>query len=61
MDVDSFEHADSLSKEEIDKRVEKSRNILVQAGAHYVINEISELPAVCADINQRLARGESPY
>ena len=60
MDIDSFEHADSLPTDEINKRVMKSRDTLIKAGAHYVIDNIDELPAVCADINERLARGEEP-
>ncbi len=60
MDVDSFEHEASLSDEEIQRRLEHSRNLLRNTGAHYVIDSISELPEVCADINARLARGESP-
>ena len=60
MNVDSFEHERSLTSQEIAQRLERSRDILSKSGAHYVINELKELPAVCADINQRLASGEKP-
>lgn len=33
---------------------------LHQAGAHYVVDSIDDLPAVVDDINARLARGERP-
>ncbi len=60
MDIDSFEHEKSLSETEMIRRLDKSRDILVKCGAHYVIDSIAELPGVCADINQRLARGDKP-
>ena len=60
MDIDSFEHFDSLSEEEIERRVQVSRDILVKSGAHYVVDSIADLPEVVTDINQRLARGETP-
>lgn len=60
MDVDSLEHEAKISKEDMQRRLENSRDILRKYGAHYVIDSISELPEVCADINSRLARGESP-
>lgn len=60
MDVDSFEHEAELSEEDIQKRLVKSREILWESGAHYVVDSIADLPAVCEDINRRLAAGESP-
>lgn len=60
MGIDSLEEEDTLSPEEIQKRLEKSRSLLVQTGAHYVVDTINELPEVIADINTRLARGERP-
>ena len=61
MDIDSFEHEQSLSVDEIEARVEKSREILRNSGAHYVIDSIAELPEVAVDINERLAGGELPW
>ncbi|XP_005099940.1 phosphonoacetaldehyde hydrolase [Aplysia californica] len=60
MDINSLEEEDQIPEEEIQKRLQKSRNLLVQTGAHYVIDTITELPEVVADINARLARGERP-
>lgn len=60
MDIDSAEQAASLSEGEIQRRLEKTREILRKDGAHYVIDEFSELPAVIDHINARLARGEKP-
>ncbi|BFZ22121.1 hypothetical protein BsWGS_25160 [Bradybaena similaris] len=60
MDIDSLEEEAQLSEEEIQKRVAHSRSLLIQTGAHYVIDTIKELPGVVADINTRLARGEKP-
>jgi phosphonoacetaldehyde hydrolase len=60
MDIDSIEHAKSLPPEEMERRCAKTREILRQAGAHYVIDTFDQLPAVIEDVNQRLARGETP-
>ena len=37
-----------------------SNDILKRAGAHYVINNFSELFKVIGDINKRLDAGEKP-
>merc|ERR1711894_188589 len=60
MDVDSLEHETQLSEEDIQKRLQKSRDILIKAGAHYVVDSVVDLPEVVRDINARLARGEKP-
>ena len=60
MDIDNFEHEATLSEAEIGERLKYSRELLNKSGAHYVIDTIKELPQVCADINQRLAKGEKP-
>ena len=60
MDVDSFEHEKSLSEQEIQRRLAFTRETLRKAGAHYVIDELSELPEIIDDVNARLARGEKP-
>ena len=60
MDIDSAEQAAGLSEAEIQRRLEKTREILRKDGAHYVIDEFSELPAVIDHIDARLARGEKP-
>ncbi|KAK7112971.1 phosphonoacetaldehyde hydrolase-like [Littorina saxatilis] len=60
MDVDSLEHEQQLTEEEMQERLVNSREILRKSGAHYVIDSIVELPEVVADINSRLAKGEKP-
>ena len=60
MNINSFEEAESVSEEEISRRLGKTREILEKSGAHYVIDEFPELLGVIADVNARLARGEKP-
>ena len=60
VDINSKAHAESLSEAEMDRRVARTREILRQAGAHYVIDTFDQLPEVIADVNERLARGERP-
>ncbi len=60
MDIDSLDQADRLPAMEIERRHEKTRDILRKAGAHYVIDSVADLPEVIDDINARLARGERP-
>lgn len=59
MDIDSLEHEATLSKEELEKKLEQSREILIKSGAHYVIDEIKDLPRVIEDINLRMHSGEN--
>lgn len=60
MDIDSLEQAEALSAEEIERRHAYTKEVLRKTGAHYVIDSVVELPAVVADIEERLARGERP-
>jgi phosphonoacetaldehyde hydrolase len=60
VDIDSKAQAESLSEAEMERRVASTRQILRQAGAHYVIDTFDQLPEVIADVNERLARGERP-
>jgi phosphonoacetaldehyde hydrolase len=60
MDIDSIAHEATLSATEIADRLEQSRALLRASGAHYVVDDLQELPAVVDDINARLARGEQP-
>ena len=60
MDMDTLEEAQSLPKDEIQRRLVKTRDILQKAGAHYVINTFDELPGVVEEINLRLFKGERP-
>jgi len=60
MDINSLEEAETLGADEIQRRLEHTRQILRQSGAHYVIDTFDQIPQVVEDVNQRLARGETP-
>lgn len=60
MDMDTPDQDKSMPKEEIQRRLDKTRDILRKAGAHYVIDSIADVEPVIDDINARLARGERP-
>lgn len=60
MNINSLAEAKKMPKKEIARRNGLTKGILQQAGAHYVIDSIAELPRVIDDINARLARGERP-
>lgn len=59
--ADSWEQVKTMSAEELAERERKSKEKLItESGAHYVIDDLRDLPAVIDDINQRLASGERP-
>ncbi len=60
MDVDSLAHAESLSDEDMARRLDHTNEILQKAGAHYVIDSLADIEPVIEDVNRRLARGERP-
>ncbi len=60
MNMDTPEEAETLPKQEIQRRLAHTRETLRKAGAHYVIDEFTQLPEVIDDVNERLARGEKP-
>jgi len=60
MNINSYEEFEAMSKAEFEERGARARDILLKVGCHYVVNDITGLPAVVAEINQRLARGEKP-
>lgn len=60
MNINTLDEEATLSEADMAARMAKTRKILEQAGAHYVIDSLIELPAVIDDINGRLARGEKP-
>ena len=60
MDIDSLEHERELTHIELDDRNQKTRVILAEAGAHYVIDTVNELPRVINDINNKLKNGVVP-
>jgi phosphonoacetaldehyde hydrolase len=60
MNINSYEEEEQLGEEDIDRRLQHSRDTLENSGAHYVIDTLEQLPLVIDDINSRLANGESP-
>jgi len=50
----------ALDEAERRLRVDTAANALIDAGAHYVIDTVADLPDVLTEINQRLAHGERP-
>ena len=59
--VDSWAIAKSLSAEQLAARERASKEkLILESGAHYVVDDLRGLPAVIAEINARLAAGESP-
>jgi len=60
MNINTLDEEATLSEAEMQRRMAHTRKILEQAGAHYVIDSLVDLPAVIEDINARLARGEKP-
>lgn len=60
MNINTLDEEATLSEADMQHRMAKTRKILQEAGAHYVIDSLIELPAVIDDINARLARGEKP-
>jgi phosphonoacetaldehyde hydrolase len=58
MNINRINHG--LSQLEFARRGQYSRSILIKAGAHYVIPDITYLPNVITDINRRMIHGELP-
>ena len=56
----NVEEIAALSPEDYERKLSRSYSILADAGAHYVIDSITDLPPVIEDINRRLASGEKP-
>ena len=51
---------DALDPEIRERKLERAYTRLAQAGAHYVVDGIGDVPPLLDDINARLARGERP-
>ncbi|MGI9133153.1 MAG: HAD family hydrolase, partial [Rhodoferax sp.] len=59
--ADSWDAVRQMSTDELAARELASKEKLIrESGAHYVIDDLRDLPAVIADVNQRLAAGENP-
>lgn len=57
LDLADWQALDSAEQQRLRRRAEQR---LYDAGAHYVIDSVADLPDVIADINARLARAEKP-
>jgi len=53
--VDTIGEWEAMSEAQRAERVEKSREMLYESGAHYVTDSIREMPWIVEDINKRLA------
>jgi phosphonoacetaldehyde hydrolase len=51
---------EALPSHELATRLDAAAQRFFQAGAHYAISEVAQLPAVITEINERMARGERP-
>ena len=60
MNINSYEEETQLSEEEINTRLQHSREVLEGSGAHYLIDTLDQLTFVIDDINNRLSQGETP-
>lgn len=50
----------ALGSDELKGKLERAYRRLYEAGAHYVVDEIRDVPAIIDQINERLAAGERP-
>lgn len=51
---------EALPKPEYERRIKRAYQRMYQAGAHYVVDSITDVMPCLDDINARLARGERP-
>jgi len=59
--ADSWDAVRKMSAAELEACERRSKEKLVrESGAHYVVDDLRGLPAVIADIDERLAAGENP-
>jgi phosphonoacetaldehyde hydrolase len=50
----------ALEPEVLDRRLDRAYQRFRQAGAHFVVETIAEVPSILDEINVRLAHGERP-
>ena len=60
MNVNSPIEGATLPTKELAHRLARTRAILTEAGAHFVIDSLVDIEPVLDEINRRLARGERP-
>nr|XP_045596219.1 phosphonoacetaldehyde hydrolase-like isoform X1 [Procambarus clarkii] len=51
---------DTMAKDDLERRLSRAYELLQDAGSHYVVDSVRNVPAVVRDINRRLAAGERP-
>ena len=51
---------EGLAADDLEPRLAGARQRLVQSGAHFVVDGISDVPQCLEQIESRLARGEKP-
>ena len=51
----TLEEAAAMPRPELARRKEEARNRMLEAGAHYVVDDITGLPAVIEDINKKMS------
>ncbi len=56
----NLEELAALPAEEVKRKVDKAADGLAKTGAHYVVESISDVPAVIDEIEQRLKMGDRP-
>lgn len=56
----SEDEINALSKEDYERKLSQAYDILINSGAHYVVDSIVDLPKVITDINERLSKGDKP-
>ena len=56
----SFEAYKELDEEARQARLNTARDRLLQAGAHYVVESVADIPALLDEIDQRIREGQSP-
>ena len=54
------EDLEALPPEEQASRIERARQTLLAAGAHFVVDSVAAIPRLVPEIEMRLARGERP-
>ena len=60
MNINTLEEENQLSEQEINIRHNHSKEKLKETGCHYIVDDITNIPDVLTDINNRLANGETP-
>merc|ERR1712228_14378 len=58
--MNSMEEWENMNETEQRQRRMKSRDKLIESGAHYVVESIVDIPNVVQMVNERLKSGESP-